>query len=215
MPNRTEYSLFQSLAGVIITHAAPRSWHQREGLQFQSLAGVIITHAYDRIRLVVANEGFNPSRESSSLTRSVPVLCQTPNRCFNPSRESSSLTRRAGDVKRDLFVVSIPRGSHHHSRTRRLSHASALRPFQSLAGVIITHAKKFEFKERVNVVFQSLAGVIITHASRWWSRSTATSGFNPSRESSSLTPLQRRKGVYCAVQVSIPRGSHHHSRMSA
>ena len=84
--------MFQSLAGVIITHALSTINAVAAYLKFQSLAGVIITHAEGRSHSSSEAQCFNPSRESSSLTRLVPEPTLRALPSFNPSRESSSLT---------------------------------------------------------------------------------------------------------------------------
>ena len=116
------------------------------------------------------------------------------------------------DLSADEFpaLVSIPRGSHHHSRPITVEALEREGWFQSLAGVIIIHARGHAFGDvvlKVSIprgshhhsrsllgnsmhsafVFQSLAGVIITHASKSFLTSSKKNSFNPSRESSSFT----------------------------
>ena len=90
-----------------------------------------------------------------------------------------------------ITTVSIPRGSHHHSRVDANNRASDCGQFQSLAGVIITHARNVARRNQALFEFQSLAGVIITHAFAGAQPERGEIGFNPSRESSSLTRMWR------------------------
>ena len=192
----------------------PELW-RRLRLRFQSLAGVIIIHASGPAPPTSQPAGFNPSRESSSFTRIF--------HCLTTFYDS----------------VSIPRGSHHHSRRRCNRPAECPDEFQSLAGVIIIHAVVGQ--AAVNAVNVSIPRGSHHHSRlRWcWAlppcswrfnpsreSSSLTPGsnshhserqpsFNPSRESSSLTPNGAQADSGRSRNVSIPRGSHHHSRPEA
>ena len=110
------YSMFQSLAGVIIIHAPWRCVRRWCWAVFQSLAGVIIIHAWLSASMPTVKCCFNPSRESSSFTPTGFIRLTSVVAQFQSLAGVIIIHAAACRAARVCGRVSIPRGSHHHSR---------------------------------------------------------------------------------------------------